>query len=115
MDISAALIALFTSLGIPVFLVVPISIIATMLVQKYFPNLSSLLALFNKDKTPPTTPTPTPVPTPEPAPILPDRPVLSAILTLLAKLKSNTPLSVEEKVMAELVVKQLVPPTVESK
>lgn len=101
MDLSSQLIALLTSLGVPVIWVVPLSVVIGFLVKKYLPNLPSMPFINPK-------PTPTPTPTPD-VPLLSDRPLLNSLLSLLTKLRSGTPLSVEEKAIADVIVKELAP------
>lgn len=102
MELSAPLLQLLSSLGIPAVWLVPLTALLVLLIQRFAPNLKL-----------PTTPKPTdpqpvnPTPVPAPAPLLPnlsDRPVLSLLLSLFA-LKASGAFKEDDQALASLLLK----------
>lgn len=101
MDLSAQLLTLLASLGIPPLWALVGSIVIGWLLKKHLPNLK--LPSLPKPAPEPVKPEPTPIPD---SPILPNRPLLDALLRWLLRLQAEGKIE-EAKLVGELVEKEL--------
>lgn len=103
MELSAPLMQLLSTLGLPVWLLIPVTAVLTLLLKDKLKNIPLPKLPSNPEPVPPE---PTPVnPVPD-SPILPNNPILDALLRLLLNLRAKGAVN-EEKMVSALIEQEL--------